>query len=352
MKSNGLTRDFEELLSSELNISEFKDKSFLITGATGLVGSILIKFLLYANEKLNLNASVYALVRNIEKADKIYQGYDTANLQYVVANLGQNNLKLDAELDFIIHLASVTASKQMVSKPVETIKTAVNGTEEILNLAVEKKVKSAVYVSSMEVYGQPEGSRKTSEADLGYVDLTSSRSSYPESKRMCELLCTAYSDEYGLNVKNARLAQTFGAGVLPSENRVFAQFARSVINGEDIVLKTEGKSEGNYIYTADAIKALLFLLLNGEAKQAYNVSNENNHMTIREMAEMVSANFGDNGQKVVIDIPKEDMGYAPEVHMWLDNSKLKSLGWQPTIDMKEAYARLIDWLESSDKKES
>ncbi|MEE6684102.1 NAD(P)-dependent oxidoreductase [Limosilactobacillus fermentum] len=352
MKSNGLTRDFEELLSSELNISEFKDKSFLITGATGLVGSILIKFLLYANEKLNLNASVYALVRNIEKADKIYQGYDTANLQYVVANLGQNNLKLDAELDFIIHLASVTASKQMVSKPVETIKTAVNGTEEILNLAVEKKVKSAVYVSSMEVYGQPEGSQKTSEADLGYVDLTSSRSSYPESKRMCELLCTAYSDEYGLNVKTARLAQTFGAGVLPSENRVFAQFARSVINGEDIVLKTEGKSEGNYIYTADAIKALLFLLLNGEAKQAYNVSNENNHMTIREMAEMVSVNFGDNGQKVVIDIPKEDMGYAPEVHMWLDNFKLKSLGWQPTIDMKEAYARLIDWLKSSDKKES
>lgn len=345
MTQSVLLEDFDEILNSELKIDQFKNQSIFITGATGLIGSLLVKFLLYANEQRNLNVNIYAMIRNQEKANKIFADHlNDSKLHFVIAHLGQNDLALDAHLDYIIHPAAVTQSKLMVTDPVGTIKTAVNGTEEVLRFATDHHVKSVVYVSSMEVYGQYNSEAKIKEDNLGYVDLTSARSCYPESKRLCELLCTAYSDEYKLNVKIARLAQTFGAGILPTENRVFAQFARSVMSGEDIVLHTEGKSEGNYVYTADAIKALLFLLLNGETKQAYNVSNEDNHMTIRQMAEMVVKEFGHADEKVVVDIPKENMGYAPDTHMWLDNSKLRSLGWKPTKNMYQSYDRLISWM--------
>lgn len=342
---NVLTDDFDYILNSELKVEQFKNQNFFVTGATGFIGSLIIRFLLYANYKKNLNIHIYGMVRNLNKADSLYADYPKENLQFVVAHLGKNDLSLEGDIDYIIHTAAVTKSKQMVEDPVGTIKTAVNGTEEILKFAVNKAVKSMVYVSSMEVYGQPINSGKTTEKDLGYVDLTSSRSCYPEGKRMCELLCTAFSDQFGLNVKIARLAQTFGAGVLPSENRVFAQFARSVIKHKDIVLHTEGNSEGNYVYSADAVKALLYLLLKGDSKNAYNVSNENNHTTIKDMAQLVINNFGVKNENVIIDIPKENMGYAPDVHIWLSNEKLRNLGWKPNIDLVDSYSRLLTWLK-------
>ena len=350
--SKVLQEDFEYILNGEVDFSKFENTTILITGATGLVGSLLVKTLLYANETRNYGIKVVALIRNKDKADKIFKEYKKENLSYLIANLGKNEIEYSGEIDYIIHTAAVTQSKVMIQKPVETIKTAINGTEELLNLAVNKYVSSMVYVSSMEVYGQPSVTDKVKENDLGYIDLTSVRAGYPESKRMCELLCTSYSSQYKLNVKSARLAQTFGAGILPTENRVFAQFARSAVNGEDIVLHTEGKSEGNYVYTADAVKALFFLLLNGESGQAYNVSNEDNHMTIKEMAEMVIANFAKNDQqKVVIDIPKENLGYAPDVKMWLSNKKLVNLGWKPQQDMIKSYQRMILWIKGEKSNE-
>lgn len=350
MINNVLLKDFESILDSEVDIYTFKNKSILITGATGLIGSLLVKFFMYANERMDLNLSIYALIRNQQKADNIYREYlSNSHLKFVKANLGKNELTLEKNIDYIIHAAAVTQSKIMIEDPVGTIRTAVNGTEEVLRFAVEHGTKSIVYVSSMEVYGQVDKKEKVNEKELGYIDLSSVRSCYPESKRLCELLCTSFSSEYNLNIKIARLAQTFGAGVLPNENRVFAQFARSVMRGEDIVLHTEGNSEGNYVYTADAIKALIFLLLEGESGQAYNVSNVENHMTIRQMAEMVIEKFGQNGEKVVINIPKEKMGYAPDTHMWLDNKKLCSLGWSPTKNMEQSYMSLISWMASVEK---
>lgn len=344
-----LNDDFDQILNSELDIRKFSDKTILVTGATGLIGSLIIKFLIYANQKMNLNIKIFGLVRNLEKAKCIFQSIDYYGvLSFVVADLGRQQVLIDeSNIDYVIHLAAVTKSKLMVMDPVNTIKTTIDGTREMLELAVEKNVSSMVYVSSMEVYGQPIVKGKTTENDLGYVDLTSVRSSYPESKRMAEMLCTAYSEEYGVNVKTARLAQTFGAGILPTENRVFAQFAKSALKHENLVLHTTGESEGNYIYTADAIKALLFLLLNGKNRQAYNVSNEDNHLTIREMAQLVIDTLGLGNEKVIIDIPKESLGYAPDVHMWLSNKKLCSLGWSPRFNLVESYQRMAIYMREN-----
>ena len=347
-----LTEDFEILSQSNLAFEQFRDKKILITGATGLIGSLLVKTFLYCNHVHQLNMKVYALVRNAEKANTIFEGcVGISDLTYVIADLEKDELyqkiQIEGNCDFIIHAAAVTTSKLMVSQPVDNIKTAVNGTDKMLKFAVDKKCSSFVYISSMEIYGQPFTEGKTAEQDLGYIDIASVRSCYPEGKRMCECLCTAYASQYGLNVKSARLAQTFGPGILPTENRVFAQFARSEMNGQDIVLHTMGTSEGNYVYTRDAVKAIIMLLTEGMSGQAYNIANEDSHMTIRQMAELVAKEIAGNQIKVVIDIPEDNrsLGYAPGVKMGLDASKMKSLGWNPEVDLVESYRRMMKWME-------
>ena len=339
-----LAEDFDSIAHSDLPWEAFRGCSFVVTGATGLVGSLLVRALLYGDKVHDLGLKVYALVRNVEKANRIY-GVDAP--EYIVADLATDEISGDFGCDYVIHAAAVTTSKLMVSDPVGTIRTAIDGTEKMLKLAVEKKAKSFVYISSMEVYGQPKTDGKTAEKDLGYIDINTVRSCYPEGKRMCECLCNAYAAQYGLDVKSARLAQTFGAGILPTENRVFAQFARSAVKGDDIVLHTTGESEGNYVYTADAVRAILMLLEKGESGEAYNIANEESHTTIRDMAQLVAEQIAGGAIKVVLDIPEDasSLGYAPPVKMWLDASKMRALGWQPTGGLADAYRRMISYMD-------
>lgn len=342
-----LEEDFDKITKRDISWDALRNSSFVITGATGLIGSLIVKYLLYANRTMNFGAKIYAVVRNVEKADKIFAEEKTDALTYVVADLTKEKVNCEGDCDYIVHAAAVTASKVMVSDPVGTICTSIDGTEKMLQLAVEKKVKAFIYISSMEIYGQPTVGGKTAEKDLGYVDIENVRSCYPEGKRMCECLCTAYAAQYGVNVISARLAQTFGAGILPTENRVFAQFARSVMRGENIVLHTTGESEGNYVYTADAIAAIMTLLVKGKAGEAYNIANEDSHITIRNMAELVAREIAGEKIQVVIDIPEDSVsfGYAPPVKMWLDASKMRELGWKPEIGLVEAYKRMICWMK-------
>lgn len=346
-QDKALQEDLEQIAADPaLPAEELRGGTVLVTGATGLVGSQTVRALACLNRVKNLNITILALVRNPAKAEAIYGSLlNRGDLNLVVCDLTRPEELAGAvkvPVDYILHGAAVTSSKVMVERPVETIRTAIAGTRNILELARSQQVKSIVFLSSMEVYGRMNTTEPVTEKMQGYVDPLAIRSDYPLSKRMCENLCAAYHSEYGLPVRIARLAQTFGAGILPGENRVFAQFARSVMNGTDIVLHTQGTSEGNYCYTADTVRGLLTILLKGQAGEAYNVVNEDTHTTIAAMAELAAAKLADGRIRVVKDIPETNTyGYAEETHMKLSGEKLRSLGWKPVYGLEDCYRRMI-----------
>lgn len=338
-----LQEDLEIIAHSFSCFSELKSSTILVTGATGLVGSLIVKALACCNRLCDTKITVLPLVRNPEKAHAVFgELLERSDIQLIIGDITEP-LNIDYPIDYIIHGASVTASKEMVTRPVETIRTTMDGTRNILELARTKQVKSCVYISSMEAYGRPDPMlERVTETDLGYIDCLNIRSCYPEGKRMAECLCAAFAHEYGVPVKMARLAQTFGAGVGWNENRVFAQFAKSLLTCQDIILHTDGSSTGNYCYTRDAVIGLLMLLVKGENGQAYNINNEQAFTTISDMAQMIASRS--NGKiQVVFDIPKDALkyGYAPPVKMHLSAAKMKTLGWEAVVNLPEMYDRLI-----------
>lgn len=338
-------QDFENTGSADyIEWDKFKDSVIFVTGATGLIGMNFIKTVLWVSRKKELNIKVAALIRSREKAENVFEDeLGCENLEFIEGDV-QELSEINMPIDYIVHCASVTASGQMVKYPVETFLTMVKGTDNVIRLGKKAEVKGFVYVSSMEMYGSTEVSQNPiTEEKLGYVNLMNVRSCYPEGKRAAECLCTAYAKEYGVPVKIARLAQTFGAGVSSSETRVFASFAKSALKNEDIVLHTQGNSVGNYCYTADVVGALLCLLTKGEAGEAYNVVNEKNSMKIREMAELAAKEISGGKSKVVFDIPEDSLkyGYAADTNMRLSAEKLRKLGWNSEYELAEMYKRMI-----------
>ena len=314
---------------------ELRNKSVFITGATGLVGSMLVRCLCAAPVEI----TVIAHVRNEQKARAMFGDLP---VRYCVGDV-TTPVNFEGKVDHILHTASVTASKTFVTQPVDTLMTAIDGTKNLLEFAREKAAESMVYVSSMEAFGITDPSlERVTEKDLGYIDILSVRSSYSEGKRICECLCAAYAAQYGVNVRIARLAQTFGAGVSRTDGRVFAQFTKSCLEGRDIVLHTEGKSMGNYCYTADCVRGLLTIALKGENGNAYTVVNPSTSMQIRQVAKLVSDTLTEGKTQVIFDIPESALtyGYAPDVTMRLSGDKLMALGWKPEVDLPEMFRRL------------
>ena len=309
--------------------------SFLITGATGLIGRALIQHL------SKLGAKIYACCRSSEKFKAYFSGYtDIVPVYGDICTLDIHSI----DVDYIIHAASTTTSRDFVDKPVETIRTAVGGTLNILDQCRKKELKGFVYISSMEAFGiTPTDNRDIHENDLGYIDVMNVRSSYSESKRMCENLCASYASEYGVPAKVIRLAQTVGPGVSYTDNRVTVQFARSVIEGKDIILKTEGKTKRPVLYIDDAVSAILTVLEKGKAGECYTAANPETFCTIRETAEEIIHNIAQDKIKLVFDLDP-NAGYAPDICLNLNVDKLKTLGWEPKVGLVEAYRRLIDSL--------
>ena len=353
-----LREDFNDIYNDiNIDFNLFNNKTILVTGATGFIGSLIIKYLLYLIVEKAINIKIIVTARNKSKLESIFSNTDISKMQVFIGDLTDCDFATDftdtikSKVDYIIHTAAITASKEMITKPIETVLLSIYGTNSILKIAALKKISSFVYLSSMEMYGSFEKNDDSfcTEDDLGYINPLNVRSNYPESKRMCENLCIAYYSEKNVPVKIARLSQVFGAGVSSLDNRLYLQIAKSVINKKNITLYTDGLSEGNYCYSSDAIRALFTLLFYGENGEAYNIVNEDTHCTVLEMANMVFKEIGHNEIKVIFEKNNINHGFAPKVKLKLSSEKIKQLNWNPKWNLKEMYIRMIDYLENSKK---
>lgn len=318
---------------------KLQKRTILVTGATGLIGRGLLLALAYANIERKLQMTILGLVRDVSKARKRFEECLQYDFFHLIQGAVEELPQIGQKIDYIVHGASPTASSFFVKNPVETIQTAVLGTNNLLKLAKEKEIFGFVYLSSMETYGVITERRKLSEEQSGAFSSMNVRNSYPLSKLMCENLCHSYAEEYGMPICSLRLCQTFGPGVELTDNRVFAQFARSALSKENIILKTEGKTERAYLYTADAISAILVVLLRGEPGQIYNAANEKTYISIFDMARMVAEIGGIEVE--MIPESNEVTGYMPTTYVDLDTALIRELGWLPAVDLKTMYMRMM-----------
>lgn len=323
----------------------FKHSNFFITGGTGLIGQALIRVMFYADAKYNLDLSLTLLVRNISKAKDVFRDYP--NIHYIEGAI-EHVSKSTVNFDYVIHAASPTASRFFAENPVETLETSALGIVNLFQFLKNMDIKGFVYLSSMEVYGAPCDDVKITENHPAVINLSTPRDSYPVGKCFCESLCVSYAAEYGIPTRILRLTQTFGPGVKYDDQRVFAEFARCVIEGRDIILATKGETSRNYLYTIDAVTAILALLIKGENGKAYNAANETTYCSIKEMAESVVSNFGNTISVRIDETTGKNRGFAPVLHMNLDTSKLKALGWHPNYSLDEMYYRMIISMEAGD----
>lgn len=315
--------DIEKVAALPYQWDKLNNKSILISGGTGFIGSFITKVIRYRNEKFGANTKIISLSRR--------GGESNDTVEYLKTDITKP-VKYDGSVDYILHLASNTHPKQYGEDPVGTITTNVIGCDNLLRLAVEKKA-TFLLASSVEIYGQ--GTEEPMEEHYcGYIDCNIARSGYNEAKRTCEALCQSYRQQYGIEIKIARFARVFGADK-KQDTKAMSQFMDKAVAGEDIVLKSKGNQRFSYCYIADAVSGLLKVLLNGENGEAYNIADEDDGLTLGGYAEFMA---GLAGKEVVYEI-EDDAAASRASFALLDCMKIKSIGWKPLYTVKEGLER-------------
>ena len=184
---------------------------------------------------------------------------------------------------------------------------------------------------------------KFEESYLGYIDCNTVRAGYPESKRLSESLCNAFSAQNGQDFVIGRFSRVYGPTMGIDDSKAIAQFIRKAAAGEDIVLKSEGNQLYSYTYVVDAAVAALYLLLYGKSGEAYNVADENSEITLKELAGILAEAAG---SRVVFELPDavEKAGYSTATKALLDTKKINELGWRAQTPIKEGLEKTVQIL--------
>ena len=341
-----INEDIKKIIDAELPWRTLQNQTILVTGASGMIPSYVVYTLLGLNDSLDLGIHVLAMVRNEEKAKRILGDILDREDMDLIAQDVCIPYQTDKNIDYIIHGGSAARPSEHKVAPTATIKANLQGTFNLLDLAVHKNCKGFVLMSSSEVYGSTNTDKPTiSEEDYGYIDILNPRSCYSEGKRAAETICAAYNAQYSIQCKAPRFAHIYGPGLSLDDGRVQADFASKIINNEDIVMNSDGSAVRAYTYVSDAVCGLFYVLLNGD-DMAYNIANSDSIITIRELAQTFIAARPEKNLELKLNIPKDDAGlYNPAKFIALDDSKLKKLGWEAKVDIKTGIDRMLSYYE-------
>lgn len=334
-------KDFFYKIYPEIPWDKLNQKSILITGASGMIGSTIIRMLLEYSREEKSKIHITGISRNRETAKKqLADVWNKPGFTYMSADINEP-LENAGSFDYMIHCASNTHPRQYSSDPIGTIMTNVLGTKNLLDYAAKYGAQRFIFLSSVEIYGENRGDVELfAEEYLGYIDCNTLRSGYPEGKRLGESMCNAYAKQKGIDFVIPRLSRTYGPALLESDSKAISQFIHKAVAGEDIVLKSKGNQLFSYTYSEDAAAAVLLIMLKGESGVAYNVSDARSVVTLAELAGMLADIAG---TKVIFELPDEaeKAGYSIATKAVLDASRLEALGWKARVHMWEGLERTV-----------
>lgn len=335
--------DIESVANFE-ELNKLTGSKFLITGATGMIASVIIDILMYYNNTIiesSKGIHIIAVSRNEAKARERFAAYwDSVFFTYLSQDISQSLPEL-GDVDYILHAASNTHPRVYATDPIGTITANVTGTYELLSYAAEHHCRRFLCFSSVEIYGENRKDvDKFDESYLGYIDCNTVRAGYPESKRLSESLCNAFAAQKGQDFVIGRFSRVYGPTMGQEDSKAIAQFIRRAAAGEDIVLKSEGNQLYSYTYVVDAAVAALYLLLYGKSGEAYNVADEKSEITLKELAQILADAAG---SKVIFELPDavERAGYSTATKALLDTGKITALGWIASTPIKEGLEKTV-----------
>ena len=342
LKNEIYENEIADIANYSIDWKRISGKSILITGASGLLGTGIIDTAMFRNKVYNDNIQIYAVSRDKNKAEERFGDYWAQRLfHFVQADVNQP-LDVDADIDYIIHAASNTHPQLYARDPIGSLMTNIEGTKNVLEFGRRKNVKRVLFLSSVEIYGNALKENDIfDEKYCGYLDCNTLRAGYPEGKRAGEALCQAYREKYGMDIVIPRLSRVYGPTMRMDDSKALSQFILNAVNGEDIVLKSEGKQRFSYVYAADAVRALFLILFDGVDGAAYNIADTHETLQLREIAKIL-AEISD--RQVVFDLPNEveKKGFSRAQTAVLATDKIQKLGWKAQYDMENGLKRTVE----------
>ena len=335
-------RDIDIILNNPIDWECFRDKTILVTGATGRLGMYIVEALNKADIDWNLNITIVVLARSKKKLQEVFgESLQLPNINVLIQDITEQ-IHWNGKVHYIFHTAGLASPQDFTNWPVDTLWGHVQGTHNVLELAREKKSEKVIYVSTVEIYGEWKKNVGIKEEDMGPMRCDNARECYPEAKRLCETMLATYEAQYQIPYVGIRLCHTFGPGISLDDGRAFSEFIRNVIEKEDIVLQTDGSAERTYTYVADAIGALLLAATKGN-DHYYNIANLDNLISIRDLAELI-AGLDISGRTKVRYVNQEEqkLKYLPFKLGIMNVDRILALGWRPQVGLKEAFRYTLE----------
>ena len=343
-QSQIVAEDLERIVSEPIAWDKLKGKKVLISGINGLIASYIARTIFWLNDQKNMQINLYGIARSEEKTRKKWGGILERDDFHMIYQDVTKPLCAEESFDLMIHAASQTGPDQFVKDPVGTAMGNVLGAYHLLEYGRQHGVSQFLLLSTREIYGK--GNLDfVAEDDYGVMDPTSVRSCYPESKRMAENLCADYRQQYGIDCRIVRIAHTYGPGMLLGDGRVVGDFLGNVVNRQDIVMNSDGLGTLALTYIGDVIAGIFYALLQFE-DFVYNVSNSEETVTVKELAQILCEEFADRGISLVMNIPKEkSSGYLAYKLGFLKSDKAMAEGWSPKVGLRAGMQRTVKFFE-------
>jgi len=299
---NDLQYTYNKLSKEEIN--KLTDSTILITGCAGFLGFYFVHFLYKFKDDLKLKKVVCLdnfMLGYPKWIDEIGKDEVFEVRKFDIIKDKISDIDEAGNVDFIIHMASIASPIFYRKYPIETLDANIWGLRSLLDYYSEKEIKGFLFFSSSELYGDPTPEAvPTSEEYYGYVSATGPRSCYDESKRFGETMCMLFAEKYNMPIGVARPFNNYGPGMKLNDKRVPADFAKNIVDGNDIVILSNGSPTRTFCYIADSIAGYFKVMLHGKYDY-FNIGTEKPEITITQLAEIYKK------------AGKEILGYKGEV---------------------------------------